>query len=67
MSPGVVITGFIVALILVFGNKKTETEAASKTDTQKEMAKLSGISVEELARLLESDEADIYVFQKSSK
>ncbi|MEO1590447.1 MAG: hypothetical protein AAFU71_04040 [Cyanobacteria bacterium J06632_22] len=66
MSPGVIITAFIVSLLLVVGNK------SDKPSKDKKATAVSGpvvfTSVEELAQLLDSaEDSELVIVKPGSK
>ncbi len=61
MSPGIIITAFVVSLLLVFGNKTDKATQENKDSTVSIPGSLRVTSVEELTEIL-GDAADAEVF-----
>lgn len=68
MSPGVIITAFVVSLLLVFGNKSDKPEKSDKGSRASSLGPIMLTSVEELAQLLDdTDDAELVIVKPASK
>jgi len=68
MSPGVIITAFVVSLLLVFGNKSDSSAKDKKTAQTASSGPMIFTSVEELAELLDdSEDAEVVIVKSRSK
>ena len=68
MSPGVIITAFVVSLLLVFGNKSDKPVKGPKGGQGGLSGPIVFTSVEELAKVLDAtDDAELVIVKPASK
>ena len=68
MSPGVIITAFVVSLLLVFGNKSDKPAKEQKRTQGALSGPIVFTSMEELAKVLDAtDDTELVIVKPASK